>query len=79
MENAKKYDEIFMEAFEVGEEELGPDFSMDSREEWDSIGHMNLISMIEEEFDITLDDEDILALISYESGKNILRSKGIEL
>ena len=40
--------------------------------EWDSVGHMTLVSAIEEAFDIMMDTEDIIDFSSYEKGKEIL-------
>ena len=40
--------------------------------EWDSIGHMTLISGLEESFKITIDTDDIIDFSSYEKGKEIL-------
>ncbi len=44
--------------------------TIDNIEKWDSIGHMNLIVALEEEFDTVFDDEDIEILVNY---KNILK------
>lgn len=40
---------------------------------WDSIAHMQLIAAIEEEFDIMLDTDDVLAMSSYNVTKDILK------
>lgn len=34
-------------------------------EKWDSLGHMNLVAALEEEFDIVLDEEDIEIIVSF--------------
>ena len=73
MENGKKYNVIFMEVFSVGEESLNDEFKQENVENWNSIHQ--LISYIEESFDIMLDSEDILGLTSYSKGKEILTSK----
>ena len=73
MENGKKYNVIFMEVFSVGEESLNDEFKQENVENWNSIHQ--LVSYIEESFDIMLDSEDILGLTSYSKGKEILTSK----
>ena len=75
----EKYQEAFEEAFGVSRERLNADFTNEAVEEWDSIGHMNLISLLEEAFDIFFEGDDILALSSYEIGKGILAKYDIEL
>ena len=47
-------------------------------EEWDSIGHMSLMSALEDAFDISLDTEDIVDFSSYEKGKEILKKYGVK-
>lgn len=75
MENGKKYNVIFMEVFSVGEESLNDEFKQENVENWNSIHQLNLVSYIEESFDVMLDTEDILGLTSYSKGKEILVSK----
>lgn len=79
MSNIEKYNNIFIETFGVDEAFLNSDFTSESVDNWDSIGHMNLLAAIEEEFDITLEDEDLMGFQSYDSGKDILKKYGIEL
>lgn len=74
MKNKQKYMEIFESLFGVGKD------AMDSLEyqgipEWDSVGHMGLISAIEEAFDIMMDTEDIIDFSSYKKGMEILAKK----
>ena len=59
MENGKKYNVIFMEVFSVGEESLNDEFKQENVENWNSIHQLNLVSYIEESFDVMLDSEDI--------------------
>lgn len=79
MNNLEKYNAIFCETFGVTQEELNGDFTNQSVEAWDSIGHMNLISSIEEEFDVMLDGDDIMNFVSYTAGIEILKKYEIEI
>ena len=47
--------------------------------EWDSIGHMSLISALEEEFKITIETDDIVDLSSFKKGIEILKKYKIEV
>jgi acyl carrier protein len=51
----------------------------DSIHQWDSITHLNLVTNIEEEFDVMFETEDILEFKSYEKGKEILKKYDIEI
>lgn len=71
MTNIEKYNKAFIEAFDVSGNDL-KELKYMSRKEWDSIGHMLLISILEETFDIMMDTDDIIDFSSYEKGKEIL-------
>jgi acyl carrier protein len=46
--------------------------------EWDSIAHMQLVTELENEFDVMLPTSDILALSSPAKAKEILAKHGVE-
>lgn len=46
---------------------INPSATSETIGNWDSLKHMNLIVALEEKFSITLDDEDILDMLSFES------------
>lgn len=71
------YDNVFKEVFML--DSVNTDMTMEDVEEWDSVGHMMLITALEDGFDIMLDADDIVALNSYEKGIEILEKYGIEL
>lgn len=71
MSNYEKYLEVFCETFGVSKEEAEK-LEYQSISEWDSVGHMGLISAIEDKFDIMMDTDDIIDLSSFEKGKEIL-------
>lgn len=67
MTNLEKYNQVFMEHFEISAEEL-PGLKYRSYVKWDSMAHMELCSILEETFDIALETIDILAFSTYEKG-----------
>lgn len=79
MNNLEKYNNAFVEAFQANLDELNDEFAAGKVKNWDSIRHLNLITLIEDAFDIMLDSEDLLALRSYTIGFEILAKYGIEL
>jgi acyl carrier protein len=46
--------------------------SMDTVESWDSIKHMNLVLALEEEFGVSIPDEDAANITSYQLIKLVL-------
>ena len=72
LEKQNKYHKIFAEALGIKESDLKKDIKYNEIPEWDSIGHMTLISALEENFKINIDTDDIVDFSSYEVGKKIL-------
>ena len=68
MNNLETYNNIFIETFEITEEQLAG-LEYQGIEAWDSVGHMGLVAAL----------EDIIDLSSYEKGKEILRKYEIAL
>lgn len=79
MNNLEKYNNIFTEVFGVPVELLDNNYSKETVSEWDSVHQLNIISLIEETFDLMLDPEDIMSCTSYTAGKEILIKNGIQL
>lgn len=79
MTNLEKYNAIFTDVFGATADQLGDNFSKETVSEWDSVHQLNIISLLEETFDLMLDTEDIMACTSYNAGKEILAKNGIEL
>lgn len=79
MTNLEKYNAIFTEVFGATVEQLGENYSKETISEWDSVHQLNIISLLEETFDLMLDPEDIMACTSYDAGKEILAKNDIEL
>ena len=71
MTNLEKYNNAFIENFEVSEDQL-EDLVYQSVDMWDSVGHMGLIADLEDSFDITLEMDDIVDFSGFVEGKNIL-------
>lgn len=67
-----KYIDAFVEAFSV-ERGTVSELSYQSIDEWDSIGHMNLIATLEDYFDIMMDTDDIIDFSSFAKGIEILK------
>ncbi len=79
MENLEKYNNAFVEVFNVDASALNDDFTKDNVDEWDSVHQLNIVAIIEETFDIMFDPEDIMALTSYSAGKELLKKYEVEL
>lgn len=56
---------VMSAVFEVPVENITDSSSIDSIESWDSVKHLNLILALEEEFDISIPDEEVGNLMNY--------------
>ena len=56
---------IMSAVFEISISDIDDESSVDTIKSWDSLKHMNLIIALEEEFQITIPDEEVGNLISY--------------
>ena len=78
MANIEKYDKAFVDAFTIEKGKL-VGLTYQAILAWDSVGHMGLMAILEEVFDIMLETDDIIDFSSYERGKEILKKYGIEI
>jgi len=78
MENLNKYNKAFVSTFSIKENEL-QNLEYNKIDAWDSIGHMSLMSELEEAFKITLETDDIIDFSSYNKGKEILKKYNVKL
>lgn len=79
MSNLEKYRAVFMETFSLEEEFDGSLVKLNEISDWDSVGHMDLITALEDAFDIMMETEDILGFNSYNEGIEILKKYDVEL
>jgi acyl carrier protein len=64
MTTADKIKNIMSIVFEVPLEEISENSSSDNMESWDSLRHLNLILALEEEFEVTIPDEEVGNLVN---------------
>jgi len=67
--------QVMAAVFAVEVNEINDDFSTDTSDKWDSLKHIHLISALEEEFEIELDEDEIVEAINYPLVKVIVADK----
>ena len=77
MSKLETYREIFKECFQYDGEVDTLEYQ--KIEEWDSVAHMQLMAVLEEEFDIELDIDDIIDFSSFKVGIEILKKYDLTL
>ena len=79
MTTKEKYSEIFKTALNIESDKLSEKLKYNEIEEWDSIGHMSLMSALEEEYKISLETDDIVDFSSYKKGIEILKKYKVNI
>lgn len=77
MSNIEKLKNAFVEGLELPMEEV-ENATMENVDKWDSIGQMSLIAIIEDEFGIELEQEEVMRFTSFAAGVDILKNHNIE-
>jgi acyl carrier protein len=74
-----KYNECFYLALNLDKGTKIDSLEYNSIPEWDSIGHMALISQIEDSFNISLDTNEVIDFTSYQVGLETLKKHNISI
>ena len=77
MSSKFKLHECFFEALEIEDGSLIQEAAYQQTPAWDSVGHMRLISAIEEKFSVMFSTEEIFELGNYASTCLILKRHGV--
>jgi len=77
MSSLQTYKDAFKKLFEL-EDSMLDKLVYQGIPEWDSISHMELMTILEKEFSIEMEIDDIIDFSSFELGKNILAKYGVQ-
>lgn len=78
MENKNKLYNSFASALNILNDQIQDSLTYQSIPEWDSISHMILISQLEEDFEVSIDTEDVIDMSSVAKAQEILTKLGIQ-
>jgi acyl carrier protein len=78
MENLEAYQASFKKLFDIDNSTLSS-LVYQGIPEWDSISHMELMTILEKTFSIEMDIDDIIDFSSFEAGKIILAKYGVQI
>ena len=69
---------LFAEALRIPVERITDESTPDNTPEWDSLGGMNIVSLLEDELDIEFSTKEMMQMKSVAAAREILRAKGVE-
>jgi len=79
MTNLEIYNQIFKELFEDEVPETEYKELSYGNAGWDSVMNMDILEMLEQEFNISIDTEDKMKFDSYQNGIELLQKYGIHV
>ena len=79
MDNKTKYENVFIKSFSIKKNVLKKDLKYNTISKWDSVGHMTMISKLEDTFKITMEMDDIIDFSSFKKGIKILKKYKIKI
>lgn len=79
MSNLVKYKKAFKESLSIKDNLINDKLEYESVPEWDSIGHMSLMSSIEQAFKISINTDDVVDFSSFKKGKLILKKYKVKI
>lgn len=68
---------VFEEAFAVPAVDITQETTPDEVSKWDSLGHMSMISMLEREFGLEFELDEIMEMASVQNILDVLSNKGV--
>ena len=77
MENNQKLINSFQESLGLDTSSIVDSLTYQSVPEWDSISHMILISQLEEDFNVSLETDDVIDMSSFAKAREILAKHGV--
>ena len=66
---------VMAAVFKTSVEQIQDDSSPETIESWDSLGHMNLVVALEEEFVIEFKDDEIVEILTFSAIQNTVNKK----
>lgn len=74
MYNEEKVQNILEEVFALPRDQITNDIAYNSFQSWDSLKHLQMVAMMEEEFGIELEMDDIIDMSTVGKIKEILKT-----
>ncbi|NNU76524.1 acyl carrier protein [Clostridium estertheticum] len=80
MSNLEKLNKVLCDTFDIKKiEDINDEMGPDEIEGWDSLGHVELVTNLEEVFDIALNVVDISRMYTIGDIKKIVGKYGVEI
>ena len=75
--NEEKLKQVMADVFGIPADAIGDSSSLETIERWDSIGHLNLVLALEEQFNVSFNEDQMTEITSYPLVKGVLEDLGV--
>lgn len=75
--NEENLKQVLADVFGLDVSEVNEETSVDTVEAWDSLKHLNLVLALEEQFKVTLTEEETVQILNYSLIKVVLGEHGV--
>lgn len=72
-----KLKQVLADVFGVDASTIDDDASVDTIAKWDSLNHLNLVLALEEQFKVSLSEDQIVEMMNYPLVKAVLEENGV--
>lgn len=69
--------QVLADVFGVDVSAINDEASVDTIEKWDSLNHLNLVLALEEQFKVSLSEEQIVEMLNYPLVRAVLQEQGV--
>lgn len=74
----EKLKQVLADIFGIDAATVDQTTSVDTVEKWDSLNHLNLVLALEQQFNISLTEEQTVEILSYPLIKIVLKEHGVD-
>jgi acyl carrier protein len=74
----EKLKQVLVDIFGIDAATIDQTTSVDTVEKWDSLNHLNLVLALEQQFNVTLTEEQTVEILNYPLIKVVLEEHGVE-
>ena len=78
MASEAKLKQVLADVFGVDVSAINDEASVDTIAKWDSLNHLNLVLALEEQFKVSLTEDQIIEMLNYPLVKAVLQEQGVE-
>jgi len=75
--NEEKLKQVMADVFGVPANTIDDSSSLETIERWDSTGHLNLVLALEEQFNVSFNEDQMTEITSYPLLKGVLQDLGV--